>query len=605
MNQHQQHNPRLRDWQRRPRRRAFTLMEVMVAVAALAVLAVAIAAIFEVTGRTVTGGRRVSAINSYANLIKQQMEADFAAMTRDGFLLIRGQWADADAAPGINLANDLVPLHPDDTNPRPRRIDEVMFFAKGQFTSAREPLHPQLIARADAARIYYGHGQRGSEAFTPAWNPQTFWRPSLIDYAGTGNPDARLGRQVAGNPNRYASEWTLLRHVTLLVPRNDYVVNRVPQSSRPLLGATALFPNAPTDLRLLDSEIQIAAQPAASSIFRSLAALFPLDPRLNIATFTDPSGNTLDNPSFHAIRRTPANIRPQFSSGLVDIATCGLHEIRAIVMAANQFPAGANANFYNQFASGYSYTPTGITQLQRAQSWMLDALPANTVTGSNPITYQNVRRVRYEPVPHNMVGSMSQAGAGLTGPWQPPLEMAFRRADQAMLAQWGFLPHCTEFIVEWSFGQTFPSDPSDPNYLPQYAGELVWHGLERLPRDLSIPNQIPLAWPFGIGGAGLPAHWRQVPPTTPRHPLAPPALGMAQVRTLVHANTTGTFAPEGPLDSYFGYTDPTYTPTGNQNPQRDWPWPRFIRITLSLADPRQPSSEHTFQFIFSIPQQEH
>jgi prepilin-type N-terminal cleavage/methylation domain-containing protein len=612
------------------RLRAFTLLEVMVAVAALAVLAVGIAAVFDVTGRTVTGGRRISAINAYANLLQQQMEADFAAMTRDGFLVIRNQHADVDgdgvaqvpttAFPTPAGTVDLVRLHSEDRNPRPRRVDELMFFAKGSFTSAREPLHPQLIPTSDAARIYYGHGERarrdGTPAPTNAINPNYFWRPDLSD----SNIDqyAQLGRQVPDpaatqNPNAYAAEWTLLRHVTLLVPRSDGSDGRPPQNSRPALTPTSLFanPNANNFFRLLDSEIQVAGQPAASSIFRAISVQFPTDFSPNLTT---PTGTYL-NPASYALRRGN-DIRPQFSSGLIDIATVGLGDIRAVVMTADTWPGGppvgfpgfpAGPNFFLASANAnedgsnagvdrkYRRHGTGPNQdpflIQRTHAWMSDAFPTRT-TG---VPANQRRRVRYEPIPPNLIGASS--GAGLTGGFiSPEFETALRRADQAMLASWGFIPRCTEFIVEWSFGRTIPSDPTSPLFIPGRAGELIWHGLERMPNPANLnlgANNLPLAWPRGVPFAGGFMHgalWGESADA--------PAL-------LIHGiQDWAQYNPAGPLNSYFGYIDPLLQNPTLQNPTRPWPWPKFIRITLSLADPRDPSLEQTFQFVFNVPQQE-
>src|SRR5262252_2906544 len=75
-------------------RRGFTLMEIVVAVGAVALVAVGLASIFDTVGKTVTGGKRASNLNTYAGLLEAQLRADFAAMTRDGFLVIRQQWVD-------------------------------------------------------------------------------------------------------------------------------------------------------------------------------------------------------------------------------------------------------------------------------------------------------------------------------------------------------------------------------------------------------------------------------------------------------------------------------------------------------------------------------
>ena len=42
-------------------------------------------------------------------------------------------------------------------------IDEIWFFSRDDYTSRRAPLHPEMIAKANVARIYYGHGQKMPE----------------------------------------------------------------------------------------------------------------------------------------------------------------------------------------------------------------------------------------------------------------------------------------------------------------------------------------------------------------------------------------------------------------------------------------------------------
>ena len=70
----------------------FTLMEMLVAVAAVAVVSVGLAAIFDSVGKTVSGGKRVSLLNTYAGLMESRLRRDFDHMTREGFLTIRQQW---------------------------------------------------------------------------------------------------------------------------------------------------------------------------------------------------------------------------------------------------------------------------------------------------------------------------------------------------------------------------------------------------------------------------------------------------------------------------------------------------------------------------------
>lgn len=77
---------------RNNRRAAFTLLEAMVAIGAMALVSVGLAAIFSSVGKTITGGKRLSTLNTYAALVEQQMRRDFESMSRGGYLMIRNQY---------------------------------------------------------------------------------------------------------------------------------------------------------------------------------------------------------------------------------------------------------------------------------------------------------------------------------------------------------------------------------------------------------------------------------------------------------------------------------------------------------------------------------
>ncbi len=157
------------------RRRAFTLLEILVAVGAVALIAVGLASVFTSVSRTVTGGRRLNEVNTYAGAIERQMRRDFESMSREGYLLIRQQ-----------LTQNTVALSPDSTSlPVTRRVDEIVFFATGDHATAREQLAQGVTARGHAARIYYGHGTRVANA--APW-------PDVID--------SNIAAGRLGDPNR-------------------------------------------------------------------------------------------------------------------------------------------------------------------------------------------------------------------------------------------------------------------------------------------------------------------------------------------------------------------------------------------------------------------
>jgi type II secretory pathway pseudopilin PulG len=573
----------------------FTLIETLVAVGALAFVAVGIAVIFEATGKTISTGKRVSAFNAYAASIEKQLRADITAMTREGFLVIRHEYADADGNP---TTEDKVPLHPGEgpSRRRARRTDELMFFAKGEFASARPPLVPGFVASADAARIYYGHGQR-RQAPAAYSSTDTYYRPGVSDQPDQsttgfnttlgfdGNPD---------NPNRYASDWTLLRQVTLLAP---------PQMAARSVPSTGTY----TFTAFEDTDLQVAMQPAASSIFRSLAAQVAFA-----------SGGEVH----------PMNGRPLSGSGIIDVATTDLAQVRSIAMTADVYPgSGLTVDFYdpsmNSRNDGSNVGVDGKFRtlsldpqvLDRMQAWMNDALPSWSDAGAYTSPGGNVNqrcRVRYEPAPVDFAGVLQDGALSDT---DGSREMA--RGDQIMLSSANFLPRCTEFIVEWSLGDRYPTDRNDPRYRdPEYEGEVIWHGMLRTAQQAGadgLIGQHEQANPYGRppSGGGQNVWDRLSQPLTRNDGTAGPPHVYSQA--LFHGvNFSGAISGE-PVTSFFGFVDPTYSPDANGNGKVTdpgdttaatvpWPWPKMIRVTVSLADPADPAVERTFQFVFNVPQ---
>ncbi len=583
----------------------FTLVELLVAVALVGLLTVGIAQVFSLTGTTVASGRRLSTLNTAASAIERQLRTDLSAATRDGFLLIRHELIRDPIA-----ATRGVQLWAGDERPRDRRADELVFFARGEYQSAREPLHAARVARANAARIYYGHGLRGTDAAATS--------PEINDPQPAALPRALGDRPAApGEPayaNQYAGGWTLLRHVCLLAP---------PHAGDQTVNPTAVIPtgNPINAATWNDSDAQVALQPAVMSLFRALAA-----------GTTPPSSNAL----------VRGNRRPLLASGLVDIATSDLSEVRAYV---NGVPLASPVNPPDAIlprepvghpSAEPAFVPVPLAnqpgpggQLAREamQAWMREALPAWS---------DDLRRMRYEPGPPNF------AGAGLS--WESPAdpERPYRQADQLMLSASNFVPGCSEFIVEWSFAQVEP----DAGVVPAALGRVLWHGLER---DISVSGQAAFSnavdyrvHPYGEGPGG----------PRPRGPTGPDDRaaityqlntgGVSERRIapkLIHGDSLPSNLRVGPLYSYFGYTDPIFDPAPNSGGTVDaarsdflvdvgpldpatgrptydpldgdrliepgaveWPWPRLLRITMKLVDPSDPGVEQTFQFVLPLPE---
>ncbi|MEM7622859.1 MAG: hypothetical protein AAF235_06610 [Planctomycetota bacterium] len=548
-------------------RAGFTLVEVAVTIGVMAVLTFIVAQVFATVGDTVANGKRTSTLNRRAAQLEQVMRQDFERMARgDGFLVIRNEYAQTqwdDDAPSNPIfedePEDKVQLFAGDLTPRRRRIDEIMFFVtapRGEsFTSSREPLATGTAAQSREARIYYGHGQRYPVDVADNRSNRPMLDETNIPAAGFGG---RLGEPSSAafeNPNELASDWSLLRHVTLLSQTDDAVVT-LPERVmhlRPDTVAAEVFRQ-----RVRDSSRQVALQPAVQSIFRAIAPLQPDLPgelapwpagiRPGQDVETRRGGEVLylatGRAGFFRSNFFEAFAAPLFSSGLVDIATTNLSEIRSTVespylRAAN--PGEPPALVYPDEISGPSNdaasdilindadiqrngaappqtmsgwqnlwdatgpvaptraTPSGLVEGpvsasladQVQQVWMLNALPTEPFRnfGGNPNSRQDRtgHRMRYEDAPRgSYVREMSDADD------EEKLLDAIEQADQAMLRSSVFMKNCSEFIVEFSMGIV------DDNPESQTFGQLVWHGLRRWVDDdfngVFDPGERLIAW---------------------------------------------------------------------------------------------------------------
>jgi prepilin-type N-terminal cleavage/methylation domain-containing protein len=574
-------------------RRGFTLVEVLISVGAVAIVSVGLAAIFQTIGATVTQGQKVSALTQAAAVLEQQMRRDFSGMTREGFLVIRNQFA----GPRNGGGNWEVALNKDDVNARERRIDEMVFFAKGEFETARAPINPSLVARSDTGMVYYGHvlfprHRPGNQADIrpsvssindpdPTRSTDTVpGRAELFAYAGGGS----FGEALPGGgvlPNTFAENWTLGRKVTLLATpksaREDLPARGWPRALR--LAANGGAPNS----RLSENEVQIASQPAASHIFRSLGRLVSV-----VAPGANARRDQLARP-VTGPGGDPGSTFPQLSSGLVDIATTDLNEIRTIVQTFDLDPRDPNllARYeslrYNDPAAdpdatwNAKFRATDIDDLRRMHAWMQDAFPTQSDRyGPTSQTDPRAARMRAESAPPDYLNVLTDL-SGRQG--EDAVALLTRRADQSMLTQGAVLPRCTEFIVEWTFGLVNPN-----------TGELLWYGSNTGASQITQYDESPRYSPFagrtGLSG-GATAHYAR--------------------RELIYGSP---IPPRTATQTaHFGFFDPYYNPPVNNGNLSDpydpvvvpWAWPKLVRITVALTDEREPLKEERFQWVFELP----
>ncbi len=695
---------------------AFTLVEMLVAIGAVALVSVGLAAIFQTVGKTVTTGKRVSLLTQQAAILEEQMREDFAHMTRDGFMVIRHQFT-IDARPGNEYPQVVAPIrYKGDPNfGRPRRIDELMFFANGEYRTSREDMIPGRTAHSRAARIYYGHGAKGApqaatatdewyDYFNPEFNNMSWygWESSPFpgDSVATTSqhrlgglipppPRQNGGYQLAG-VNYYAADWNLLRHATVLQRPTTSAAggwpSDVPVPVAYKIGGNPNFTNLAT--LTSDSYFQIAGQPASPSIFRTLAEAQPL------SRGTPEDTQTRQYAMFWPTDKPLVlSLVPRFGSGVVDIAATDLDEISLVVNGILDEPSRltsgslifigrgsqfgdvsllepampkvlgqvyvqptTNGNFiwgsgpteagFARYIPAELNKPAGVvigSKTESMQAWMLDAMP--TPGGYMPTTmskdstfrindgnkFRTGARIRYEEQPPDVRGTLDLPNTHLTGATNR--DVTIRRTDLLTAGLSRIAAHCSEFVVEWSWGQTYPIAP------PQFdengtdvSGQTIWYGRSLIGYNangsVTINNGAGVTNPdiyrydpaasytgvinskFNSSGVQL-----RVPALPPEYqPFKGDLTKSSNLQNnykvkdwLIHGAQLHTLVTgrgdQSSLVSYFGYYDPTFAPdvTSGDPPSLPWPWPKMIRVTFTLTDPNDPSIEQSFQYVFNVP----
>ena len=689
--------------------RAFTLSEMLVAVGAVAVISVGLAAVFQTVGRTVTTGKRLSALTQQATVFEAQLREDISRMTRDGVLMMRHQFTNTyPVPPGGAASYDRVPsilkvpafpgqnvnLH------RARRIDELMFFSNGEYRTARGELIPGRTATARSARIYYGHGMKATpfsaaqassvspqynNYYTPEFRGRFLWINEDSPPPVQSWPLGMKSTQTTPSPNELPSDWTLLRHATLLAlpsttAGSDYPAG-VPRAK--YFDDYAKLVGGDDFLRRLasDAVFQIAGQPAANSLFRVLNGAHPLGRATNagnrnFAMYWTPRAIGGDNGS---------NIdtdKVQFASGVVDIAATDLSELRLVINGAVLDPAEVTSygKIFRQESGSTGYLETGLPKINNAalntttasgttdaafrnyatvqtlpptiqrleeppvtrqqslllmQSWMANVFP--TVAGPTPTSptlewsrtaaddsmYKLGSRIRYETTPPDLRGTLDSSF--ITG---NSLLRAVdsSRVDLLALGTSAIAARCTEFIVEWSFGQIYPDNTqitvADSNNPPNgtknidVSRQTIWYGGTRNPYATSAGTPDTRLGVFHYNPNNEdPNNAQRDTVGRPASPPYRPYEGMTSLSTTLQNYSPSTWLIHGgakrypvsqhpdeqsSLLSYFGYFDPTLVPA-NGEAAVNWPWPKMLRVTFTLADATDPSIEQTYQYIFNLP----
>jgi type II secretory pathway pseudopilin PulG len=237
-------------------RRAFTIMELIVAVAIVVLLITSVGIVFRSTSRSVGVSQSLMDLLSNSAAIQAQMEADVSSINKNGFLVIRSNTFTDNTDPAL---------------PVTRRCDQIAFLATGNFqhrggtmqtaNQAPGPLMDPLAA--PNALIWWGQLAlcQGSGAVAAPIDPTRFLNADQT-YAVPLN-------QVPTGLND--SDFTLGRSAILLIPANS-IDNTTPkmQMGGSTVGAYQNFPpQAPTSAAI---DYLVPEVPGADPSLESTAA---------------------------------------------------------------------------------------------------------------------------------------------------------------------------------------------------------------------------------------------------------------------------------------------------------------------------------------------
>ncbi len=212
-------------------RRAFTLVELMVAVAVLIVVILVTARLFGTASKVAGLGEATEDVAQEITAIQRQLRDDLRRLSEDGYFIIRSQRVP-------NNVNDPLPLL-DPTKPADAfiRSDQILFFANGLFATkgyvpyvfnedgSNDPDDGIFTGypQATEARFYYGHAFQLPDAeelvdydgFSDdyALRPWSVRAPAngvpTLGYDGTNTDDIALAQVQA-------RDWVLARQAILL-----------------------------------------------------------------------------------------------------------------------------------------------------------------------------------------------------------------------------------------------------------------------------------------------------------------------------------------------------------------------------------------------------
>ncbi len=593
--------------------RAFTLAELIVAVAAVALLTVGIGQIFSSVGRLTGAGAALAESDQLARALSQQLSDDFDALNtmrpEDTFLAIRCRRLgdlDRDGALDADERAMYVTREDRDADQREQvlpysqgsravtvRADEIMFLGlTGGYStmqvSRNRPLEP--TPSSPVARIYYGHGLRPQPdpLFDPRNPPPTSnvpqrqWVPDgdFGDRAGQINArfNPSMGAALVAGRNEFAGELLLLRQTLLLF--GGTAAGYASTNKSPF--DTGLFYTP--FIREQESILRKASLPPPGGDIESL------------------------NPGFWP--RYPNFADPRLiSRGRVDICAQSEQDVKRWLEGAD--PVGtAHPQDASAFSDGLGdKNPLDLflwTRRTTPLAAFANTLQNNAFYAQKAIAgcFTRIQAEDQPPPVDRADSSVSNTGAIAD----------FTARDAAwtslMDTHASLGPRCSSFEVAWSDGTTWNQDAPldlDDDGRPEYQrGDVVWFDINLArysrPEDVDTPpgsttNNTSLA---SINQKQYP-NWNDAgmsPNPEFRRGAAANLLRTVGPNLYNKDFTIGSAFPDGEYLAIWGFRMPD--DTGGYSGEA-WPKPRMIRIRLTLHDAqfRIPGGR-TYEFVYGI-----
>lgn len=324
-------------------RRAFTLVELLVAVIVLLAVIMATSKIFSTASKVTSMGEATADVVQQAGVIEEQLRRDITGVTQDGYIALQCVAVRNDVNRVFTGIATAPLLNPELDASAVIRADTIVFFTAGGETTARwsGPNDTWSFGgnqQSRASRVYYGHGVQLPElgndpaasgagqvkpiiqGVTPVslrpqqivpwtWlNPGGAAAPQVKWISGTSNQgSANMPRVSPNQPS--AREWVLCRKSTLLADDGGRVLYYPDPAASYLVAAASSTGPGPSSAPSVFGDRSYTAPTGSEAAFMYMET--------RGRTYTPLSTNVIPGPTIQ--------------SGWVDVAASELDELRRFV----------------------------------------------------------------------------------------------------------------------------------------------------------------------------------------------------------------------------------------------------------------------------------